>query len=217
MCEKHPVHFAFVGGNENPADAITRCLLYNKLMQSNFYSGPSFLSEKGTYECYQEGSLSFMIPNSYVESTIDFLVDGGEMSLNMAINHSIPVVPYKREHLIPPERYSRFHKLISVTEKVLRFVTNVKVKLNKRDPLKYSHFEVDKFNLFKQASKFVIIQDQQLNFPEIFQYFHCENKRKKDMPNLVGQLNVYVDKEGLLRVRSKCDKIKKKQGGTRIF
>ena len=210
LCEKHPVHFAFVGGNENPADATTRCLSYKKLIQSNFYSGPSFLSEKGTYECYQEGSLSFMVPNPYAESTIDSLVEGGEMSSNMAINHSITEVPNKREHLIPPERYSSFHKLISVTEKVLRFVTNIKVKLNKRDPIKYSHFEVDKFNLCKQASKFVIMQDQQLNFPEIFEYFRCKNKRKKDMPNLVGQLNVYVDKEGLLRVCSKCDKIQRK-------
>ena len=32
------------------------------------------------------------------------------------------------------------------------------------------------------------------------------------MPNIVGQLNIYVDKDGLLRVRSKCDKLVRRHG-----
>ena len=50
---------------------------------------------------------------------------------------------------------------------------------------------------------FTIKNDQYKFFPEIFEYFDKPHKRVSDIPNLVGQLNVFRDKIGILRVKCK--------------
>ena len=42
--------------------------------------------------------------------------------------------------------------------------------------------------------------------PNIFSYFENPNCNLKDIPNLITQLNVYLDSNGILRVRSKFRK-----------
>ena len=54
----------------------------------------------------------------------------------------------------------------------------------------------------------IIRTEQQIYFREIFDYFQGTNKNVKTMPNLVRQLNVYPDKKGLLRVKSKFSRWK---------
>ena len=206
LCERHPVHFAFIGGNENPADAITRCLSYRKLIETNFYSGPNFLTEKVTYDFCHDGSLNFSVPNPEARHGVEEFVKSLEISLNTALSQCVVEVPCM-EHIIPPDEFSSFCKLVAVTARIIKFINNLKAKLKEKNPTKFGHLEVDSLNSYKQASKLIILRDQQLFFPDIFDYFNCKEKRIKDVPNLVGQLNIYLDKEGLLRVRSKCDKL----------
>lgn len=60
-----------------------------------------------------------------------------------------------------------------------------------------------KINFIKLAKIKIFTTDQSLHFGECIDYFKSGSKKLKDIPNLVNQLNVYIDTEGLLRVRSK--------------
>ena len=77
------------------------------------------------------------------------------------------------------------------------------MKLKKRDPVKFAHFEVQKHSDLAQAAT----MRSTTYFPEIFEYLKVRSKRRLDMPNIVGQLNIFVDKDDFLRVTRKCEKL----------
>ena len=57
---------------------------------------------------------------------------------------------------------------------------------------------------YNQASiSYLIRQDQTEQYPNILNYFSESNVPGKDIPNLVQQLNIFIDSEGVLRVGSK--------------
>ncbi|XP_068228287.1 uncharacterized protein [Palaemon carinicauda] len=209
LCAKHPVHFAFVGGNENPADAITRCLSYRKLMQTNFYSGPECFKEKETFLCSENGNLSFIVPNPYAECKLD---NSLEIEESVCTSSNVVAMSDNFEYFLKFEEFSSFDLLVSIYEKVILFVEKLKGRLKAKDSNKFAHLELKSNSIHERACKLVILQDQRAHFPEVFTYFSCSIQRKKDMPNIVGQLNVYVDNDGLLRVRSKCDKLIRRHG-----
>ena len=45
----------------------------------------------------------------------------------------------------------------------------------------------------------------------MFEYFNLKDKTLKKLPNIVSQLNLYLDPEGLIRVKSKCRRMKEIQ------
>ena len=207
LCEQHPIHFAFVGGNENPADAITRPMSHQNLRQTNFYSCPDLCKDPDLLDCDQGDSLSFRVPNPFAENAGNMSILDTDVS-NFSC-HTEPENLGKIENVIAMDKFSSFYKLLSVSRKVICFIQKLKEKLKKRDPVKFAHLEVQKHNALAQAARMIIIRDQQIHFPEVFEYFKLRSKRRLDMPNIVGQLNVFVDKDGLLRVRSKCEKLER--------
>ena len=93
--------------------------------------------------------------------------------------------------------------------KVLKFIHLLKTRLKNRDPHKFKHLLILDSNFFIQANKDIIQRGQKIHFPDIFRYFESRRKRRKELPNLVMQLNLYLDQDGLLRVQSKCDNLMK--------
>ena len=201
LCNKHPIHFSFVSGCENPADCITRSLSFKQLQKTNYFSGPKFLLNETEGQLNRESILDFVIPALPVEqdSPVGFV-----QSYHGTITTEID------EHTDALSRCSSYHKVVSVFRRVLIFVNNLKMKLKLKDPVKFEHiscFDIN-HNFFADATKLVIRRDQRKHFPEMFEFFESRNRLLKDTPKLVGQLNVYVDQEGLLRVRSKMQKLK---------
>ena len=203
LCEEHPIQYSFISGVENPADAVTRCFSYRRLLQTSYYKGPEFLSSRKSRELSQD-ILSFTVPNVYESE-----MEGRFTSAHQDINVKVAVVAEGVEHLVSVNRCSSFHKLAAVYMKVLKFIHLLKTRLKNKDPHKFKHLLISDNNFFIQASKEIIRRDQQIHFPDIFRYFESQRKGRKELPNLVTQLNLYLDQDGLLRVQSKCDNLKK--------
>ena len=93
---------------------------------------------------------------------------------------------------------------------VLIFINNLKRKICNKCPNKFSNLDVldDNQNFFAEASRRLLVLNQSIHYPEVLKYFNSGNRLLKDIPKVVGQLNVYSDGEGLLRVHSKLDRLK---------
>ena len=93
---------------------------------------------------------------------------------------------------------------------VLIFINNLKRKICTKCPNKFSNLDVldDNQNFLAEASRRLLVLDQSIHYPEVLKYFNSGTRLLKDIPKVVGQLNVYSDGEGLLRVRSKLDRLK---------
>lgn len=61
---------------------------------------------------------------------------------------------------------------------------------------------------FDEACRQVILREQAIRYHEIVTFFKSSFRKVKDIPNLVNQLNIYMDQEGLLRVKNKCERMK---------
>ncbi|MEL7307448.1 MAG: hypothetical protein AAGK05_05915, partial [Pseudomonadota bacterium] len=203
LCDSHPIRFSFISGIENPADAMTRCLSYRKLAQTEFYSGPSFLRDS-QYDSYMDESLSFFVPNPVAASMGHELDSVSAVSL---VGGKCAEGLGRLEHLVLPNKFSSFKKLVSVHSLVLKFIQILKSKVNSGELDKPHSFDSNG-NFFARACKVIILRDQHEHFSEIFEYFHSKDRLKKDLPNLIGQLNLFVDIDGILRVRSKCQNMK---------
>lgn len=170
------MNFLFVAGEDNPADFTSRLVSYKILMKSNFYTGPKFL-------------INEVAPLMMIEVPCPRLKIIGNVI-------SADIVPI--DHLIPVDRYSSFSKLVKVLRTVLKAVNLFKSKINKH--------ECKELNFYNIARNEIIRKEQEINFPDCFQYFREVKTTVKSMPNLVKQLNIYVDGSGLLRVRGKFNR-----------
>ena len=198
LCNKHPIHF-FVSGCENPADCITYSLSFKQLQKTNYFSGPKYLLNE-TGQLNRESILDFVISALPVEQ---------DSPVGVAQSYHGTITTEIDEHTDALSRCSSYHKVVSVFRRVLIFINNLKMKLKLKDPVTFEHISCFDINHnFADATKLVIRRDQRKHFPEIFEYFESRNRLLKDIPKLVEQLIVYVDQEGLLRVRSKMQKLK---------
>ncbi|XP_064090003.1 uncharacterized protein LOC135204009 [Macrobrachium nipponense] len=151
ICEKHPITFSFVSGEDNPADCITRCLSYKQLMRTNYFSGPEFLKNN-------------LRPEASRDDTLVLYCSYPDISKSQSLKRLIPM------------------KLVYYLGKQMIIICQV-------------------VSYCEEAH-------QKHHFPEVFKYFDSSKRLLKDLPKIIGQLNLYIDKEGLLRVRSKLDKLK---------
>ena len=110
---------------------------------------------------------------------------------NVAVATVSPEGPVN--HVIPVGRYSSFSKLVRVTRLVYVFVSKLKRE------------QVKSVNLYSRARSDIIRADQQQFFPDCVSYLLNPGSGKK-IPNLVKQLNLYLDTNGIVRVRGKFDR-----------
>ena len=212
LCEKHSVAFSFVSGEENPADCISRCMSHKLLIKSNYFYGPDFLRNKCRPETSMEDTFSFVLPNPNIEKP--YHVE--EVQVMEAMVSWKDGDLYKdviNEHSKALFNISSFRKIVLTFRLVIIFINKLKGKVKKRYPDKYRKFEIldPCHNFFVDARKLILLRDQRQHFPEVFDYFSSSQRLLKELPTIVGQLNVYQDSDGLLRVRSKLEKLTDKQ------
>ena len=192
-CDEFPVTFKFIAGLDNPADCVTREMSYKQLSTSCYLSGPVASADTAAELMY-----SFKVPRDCLAGT------------GVVVESSTGTVSCTElQCLIPLERYSSFHKLVSVHRNVLKFINNLKraLKLKSEKYRQLSCYD-ETANFYNLAADQIILVDQSIHFPDIFEYFQSSCTTTRDMPNLVAQLNVFIDNNGLLRVRSKFDRWK---------
>ncbi|XP_068225114.1 uncharacterized protein [Palaemon carinicauda] len=198
LCLKHPVIFSFVSGEENPGDCITRCLSYKSLMKTNYHTGPDLVNAPRM---------------EHSKDTLEFVVPDPKMDIQIPVNSLGAYISSKDieiEHFQMTSRVSSFHRLILIYRNVLLFVNKLKIKVMARDPDKFNHLKAFRsdHNFFAEASRLLLSRDQGCYFAEELEYFNSSERLLKDVPRIVGQLNIYIDREGLLRVRSKLSRLK---------
>lgn len=190
MCDVFPVTFNFIAGCENPADAVTRPISYRQLTLSNYVTGPlTFCREPDPV------GFTFTVPRED-DTQVEAESTSQRRDLLSCASSISPSEP-----LISTERYSSFSKLASVYSYVLKFVANIKSKISNS---KYSPCGHESF--YQQACSLIVRTDQNQYYPEVFEFFNKSPKAKKSIPSIVNQLNLFLDGEGLIRVRSKFDR-----------
>ncbi|XP_068227415.1 uncharacterized protein [Palaemon carinicauda] len=229
LCEMHPIRFQFVSGIENPADLVTRVASYKTTVKSNFLSGPGFLKESANFYSSRSDIMNIIVPNpraksgdvvsesynqinfgSTEEECAEHLASTSGCSASFKSGQIITGAAGKGEpeHLVTVNKFSSLSRLVSVYRYVFKFIESLKCKLYSRYPERYGNLRVLDENLYARAMNYIIRIEQHIYFPEIFRYFDSGSTFVKDIPNIVNQLNVYPDNEGILRVKSKFSRWK---------
>ena len=184
FCDKNPIQFMFCEGSNNPSDKITRPNSYKLLIKSNYidcdvHSIISLISE----------DLKINVPNTNYEKRL----------LNVSAVHVSEGV---QNTVLDVKQYSEFWKVFNAYRSVLKCISVWKSKLVRKNPTKYAHFSVKGSNsLIQRTYLNMISMDQCENFGEIFSYLSNSNAGK--MPELVSRLNIFKDKNNILRVKHK--------------
>ena len=201
MCEKFPVQFSFISGKANPADCVTRCISYKQLLKSNFLSGPDLCHLLSEIDVLSGEVTKVVIPDPRMVS--NGISVSPEMEENKVLcSSSVPLTSFSANtnesvFLLDPSHFSSFRRLVLLYRRLLNCVQKWKLKAG---------IKADKFdNAFAEATRLVIKLDQRKYFPEVFDYF-LQSKVHVTIPPIVSQLNVYLDGQGLLRVKCKFKK-----------
>ena len=101
------------------------------------------------------------------------------------------------EDLINISEFSDFHRLVLIYQTLLWCVSKWKSKIGLVGTSK------GYCNYFQQAINHLILNEQHKYFSDVFEFFEKGIKVKRDIPEVVSTMNVYVDEQGLLRVKSK--------------
>lgn len=169
------------------------------MSKSNFISGPNFVVTGVQPDDYLD--IGITIPDVNFEFTSATGISVIDTTQCLSITREVS----KRDHVIPVDRYSVFSKLVSVHACVIKFVYILKQRIRARLSGKLDiSKDVDGVNFVSRATNDILLADQAKYFEECTRYFLSTDNKLKNIPNLVNQLNLYRDNDGLLRVKSKC-------------
>ena len=192
LCQVTPVQFHYIEGYENPADYVTRPISIKLLEKTNYLSGPTVLNDN----LNNAQDIGLTVPQTFTQpsDTDSFTVE----SSNAFIVSTVPVVCELAG------KYSSFDKLVRVTVKVLQFIENLKKSVN--ESLNRNKYLIKKDdNLHIRARTKLILGEQMKEYPEIFKFF-AKGKKVEPVPNLMSQLNLFLDENNLIRVQAKFTK-----------
>ena len=202
ICETFPIQFSFTAGLDNPADCVTRCFSYKQLMKTNFYTGPKFLLDNS-----KSCDLTVVIPDPVVNEV--------EVDVGLTISNQIPT--FDIGNVINTDKYSSFFKLIKVMKNVLLFINRLKSKVKLKNDTKPDRIIVEDNDLYKESVKTLIKGEQSKFYSKVLDYFNESKPKLGDIPDIVSQLNIFKDDDGLLRLKSKCENLQKSRFKHRNF
>ena len=197
-CEKCPITFSFVLGSLNPADCVTRCVSYKQLIKTNFLSGPNFDEVLDSDNSIGQ-EFNVTILNRMLSNDFDSNVSHENIDITESKPTSLSTSSTALDTLINPSNFSSFRHLVLIYRKVLNCARTWQLKTGIES-------NINTNNMFEEASKQIILADQRKHFPEVFKYFQNNAALKSNIPPIVAQLYVFVDKHGILRVKCKFKK-----------
>ena len=201
LCNKVPVTFFHVSGENNPADYLTRPASYKTLIRSNYFEGPEFLSTDLT-EFNQDLMISLPNPNCKPDDEVPDSVGCAiaQVSPESVATETPPV------HVIPLDRFSSFSFLTNVLANVLKFVRILKDRVNSRLNGSTSPISANLVNFHLSAVSNLLRTEQKNYYEEIYSYLDSDNKYNRDMPELIKKYNIFRDSDSILRIQSKFGK-----------
>ena len=90
----------------------------------------------------------------------------------------------------------------------MKFIDILKSKVKFRKPNLFKPRDTSDKNLISLYVSKIVQTEQKICFPVIFEYSSKKDKLKNNIPNLIVQLNVFLDENEMLRVKSKFDGFK---------
>ena len=178
-CETKKVEFFHIDGCSNPADFASRATSNRALLKSNFHTGPnldSFLNDVG----------AFSVPHSQDENVACIGVTAVEFQVS----------------LINLDKHSSFEKCTRILNYAFLFWQNLKNTLATKYESRFGHLK-SKQNTYVLSKQYLIRKSQERAYPRVFQFFNGELKKADP---IVTQLNIGLDRKGILRVKSKLGK-----------
>ena len=171
-----PIHFKYVPTSENPADLLTRGLSLEtfKLKFEFWLYGPTWIrSGKVIWPTSELQCLSAASKNIVLHTVIS---------------------EYTVEPIVPFERYSEFVTLVRIVGRMLKALCKFKCLNNNTLTYLWGSTDLD------LCAKIHLLQIMQLqSFPK--EILFLKNPRDEKVPDLVNNLNLYLDKNGIIR----CD------------
>ena len=192
LCENSPIDFSFISSKENPADYISRPFSYKILSKSCYWSGPPLPIEVDECNC-------LTIPNPQLGSHSELDV----MTSNL--NSVQPMV----EQLVDPASHSSFKKVLNIHVNILMFISKVKTKIKMRGETFSDYIVPSREDVVKQAYQIIVQRDQLLHYSSVFSYMNNNKRNVRDAPSIMTQLNVFKDKNEILRVKCKLSHVGK--------
>ena len=186
MCANNSFSFRYIEGKQNPADFLTRPTSYNMLMGTNFFSGPD-------YDCItNQPDIEVSVP-----ITDEFCVTTACRSNNLLATTDLE----SKEHLLDVTKFSSFNKLVNIHKYVIKFIHKLKQKVAiKKD----SYLpDMHDYDCRSAAVNQLIRTEQHKFFPDLFEFFDARKVPIGKIPNLVLQLNLFIDNDSIIRVKGK--------------
>ena len=168
----------FIEGHDNPADCVTRPFSYNKLSKTNYFTGPSFLPN-----ITEQPDIEVIIPLNNDEKE-----NCNVFTTRLMICHL--------DDVYDVTNCSSFRKATRIMYNVFKFISILKSKIKGND------FNVSSNDLYSQARYHLIRSEQRKTFPDVFKAL-VEKPVQSKLPNLILQLNLYIDADSIIRVRGK--------------
>jgi len=190
MCRSCPIKFSFVSTNNNPADCLTRCVSYKQLCKTDYITGPSFLANSSCSE------FDILLPNPHAN-----------VNCETTNSSQVQTVAHRddNESFIDVSRFSSFRRLVRVGAIALRFINNLKFRLNKKKSKNWKVYENSE--LYSIAKDHIIGKEQRKIYPEVYEFLESGSRKLSDMPEIVSKLNIFIS-DGVLRMKSKFSRFK---------
>ena len=132
-------------------------------------------------------------PKMYENSILTFRVPKFEYNETCIMSTEVSL---QNDPILPIEKVSDFYKLCRISMYVHKFVYNLKVKIGLDRCIKPK---------FHDARIFVVREAQKMSYPQLFDYFYNPSV-SKELP-IISQLNLFLDSNGLIRVKCKFEKL----------
>ena len=190
ICEKMPITFSHIAGEENPADCCTRPLSYRKLKSTCYLSGPKFIDES-------DGRVFDAVAITVPSPVITHDNKTHDVQANSCTSDLV-----RMNHVVGLNKFSHLSKLVRVTLHVMNFVKILKSRVAQRSSPGAS---LEGYSYSDSLARIILIEQKQ-NFPEVFEFFVRKSPPVSSMPNLISQLNLFIDENGFIRVKCKFSK-----------
>lgn len=169
------IKVSHIRSENNLSDLITRAYSHKIIQNSRYYHGPENVVK------LIEDNVFLSLPNPE--------------TINERIQRSLSARVFSEGCIINVKNYSSFIKIVRIIKNVFIVVHNLKVKIKKVNN--------SNENFFVKATNYLIKYAQSLHFQDIIDYLNNGPTSKKLCPLLHSKLNLFMDKDNIIRVRSK--------------
>jgi len=184
---ENKITFSFVPTNSNTADCLSRAISHKTMIKFKYIDGPEFLSE------------------DILDSVFDVVVPNPNVAVfdNVGMFSSICDTSGPT-HLIDLDRFSKFYKYSNTYYRVLLFIEILKAKVAHSKGKTYD-VPSDQ-ELVVKSVKLIIAKEQMTHYSDVYRYLESPSRILKEIPPLITKMNVFLDRDGLLKVKSKFDR-----------